>query len=86
MGYENITAGTVVPNAGIFYKITKDNLDDPTVEIAPVNVSNGLAWNAANDKFYYVDSPTRVVSFPITLYNTRWKVGILDCFLRLQQH
>ncbi|ENN83259.1 hypothetical protein YQE_00382, partial [Dendroctonus ponderosae] len=62
MGYENITAGTVVPNAGIFYKITKDTLEDPTVEIAPVNVSNGLAWNAANDKFYYVDSPTRLIA------------------------
>lgn len=56
MGWENETTGAVDSDQGIFYKITKDTLDNATVEIAPVNISNGLAWNAANDKFYYIDS------------------------------
>jgi len=47
---------------GVFYKITKENLDNPTVEIASVNISNGLAWNAANNKFYYIDSPSLQVA------------------------
>lgn len=50
--------GEVTPNNGVFYKITKDNLANPTVEISPVNISNGLAWNRANNKLYYIDTPT----------------------------
>ena len=46
------------PDEGILYLVTCDNLDSPLVEVAPVNISNGLTWNAANDKFYYIDSPT----------------------------
>lgn len=44
-----------------FYKITKENLDSPTVVKAPVSNSNGLAWNKANNKLYYIDTPTRKV-------------------------
>ncbi|XP_068898596.1 regucalcin-like [Tenebrio molitor] len=51
----------VTPNHGVLYKMTRDNLDNPAVMIAPVNVSNGLAWNKANNKFYYIDTPTRKV-------------------------
>ncbi|KAJ8918800.1 hypothetical protein NQ315_011084 [Exocentrus adspersus] len=46
---------------GYFFKVTKDNLDNPTVMKAPVTISNGLAWNKANNKLYYIDSPTRKV-------------------------
>lgn len=27
-----------------------------------MNVSNGMAWNKANDKFYYIDSPTQQIA------------------------
>lgn len=63
MGAQDRATGEVDPDAGIFYKITRETLNNPTVEIAPVNISNGLAWNAANDKFYYVDSLTLEVSY-----------------------
>ncbi|XP_060528425.1 regucalcin-like [Cylas formicarius] len=57
MGGSN-AAGETKENEGVVYKITKDNLANPAVVIAPVTISNGLAWNKANDKFYYIDSPT----------------------------
>uniref|UniRef100_A0AAR5QI87 Regucalcin n=1 Tax=Dendroctonus ponderosae TaxID=77166 RepID=A0AAR5QI87_DENPD len=68
------SSGTMTPNAGIVYKITKESLDRPTVEIAPVNISNGLAWNAANDKFYYVDS----LSFQIAQYDYDNELGTIS--------
>nr|XP_023011658.1 uncharacterized protein LOC111501955 [Leptinotarsa decemlineata] len=56
--------GVVTPNQGVFYKFTRDNLDNPTVIRSPVTNSNGLAWNKANDKLYYIDTPTsKVVEF-----------------------
>lgn len=60
MGFES-NQGVVTPNQGLLYKITPNNLQNPAVMIAPVNISNGLAWNKANDKFYYIDTPTRKV-------------------------
>lgn len=30
--------------------------------VAPVTISNGLAWDMAKNAFYYIDSPTRKVS------------------------
>ncbi|XP_050303750.1 regucalcin-like [Anthonomus grandis grandis] len=62
MGAEDTNTGELVPNQGIFYKFEKGNLGNPTVEIAPVNISNGLAWNAANNKLYYIDTPTLQVA------------------------
>ncbi|RZC34273.1 regucalcin-like, partial [Asbolus verrucosus] len=59
MGFED--ARGVTPNQGLLYKITRENLQNPSVMIAPVNVSNGLTWNKANNKFYYIDTPTRLV-------------------------
>ncbi|XP_025831057.1 regucalcin isoform X1 [Agrilus planipennis] len=59
MGYENSIG--VVPNQGSLYLITKENIENPEVVIAPVNISNGLAWNKANTKFFYIDTPTRQV-------------------------
>lgn len=56
MGYEDSSG--VAPNAGSLYFITPENLADPLKIITPVNVSNGLAWNRANDKFFYIDTPT----------------------------
>lgn len=59
MGFESSTG--VVPNEGILYSISKDKLNDPTRVIQPVNISNGMAWNKANNKFYYIDTPTLTV-------------------------
>lgn len=54
MGYEDDKG--VSPNEGSLYHITKENIANPDPVIKPVNVSNGLAWNRANDKFYFIDS------------------------------
>lgn len=59
MGFEGPSG--VTPNEGVLYTITRENLPNPPAVIAPVNISNGLAWNKANDKFYYIDTPTRTV-------------------------
>jgi gluconolactonase len=56
MGYEGPNGLT--PDEGVFYEMTCDNFDPPLIKIAPVNISNGLAWNKANDKLYYIDTPT----------------------------
>lgn len=67
MGYED-SNGNLTPNQGVFYKITADNLENPQVILAPVNISNGLAWNKANDKLFYIDTPTnKIVSFDFNL-------------------
>ncbi|RZC34271.1 regucalcin-like [Asbolus verrucosus] len=50
------------PNEGTLYKVTRDNVSSPEVMVSPVNISNGMAWNKANNKFYYIDSPTLQVS------------------------
>ncbi|KAI4461322.1 regucalcin [Holotrichia oblita] len=57
MGYEDLN-GNLDADKGSLYFITKENLPDPEAVITPVNISNGLAWNKANDKFYYIDTPT----------------------------
>ncbi|XP_045474754.1 regucalcin-like [Harmonia axyridis] len=59
MGYENSSG--VLPDEGLLYKFTKENYKKPTPVIAPVNISNGLAWNKKNDKFYYIDTPTQKI-------------------------
>lgn len=59
MGYED--ANGVKPNEGVLYLIDQNNLNSPAVKVAPVNISNGLAWNKANDKLYYIDTPTRKI-------------------------
>lgn len=61
MGFENPQTRSLDVNQGILYKLTKDSLISPKVEVAPVNISNGLCWNKANNKMYYIDSPTRKV-------------------------
>ncbi|CAH1996593.1 unnamed protein product [Acanthoscelides obtectus] len=56
--------GHVTPNEGVLYKFTRENLQNPEVVRAPVTNSNGLAWNKANNKMYYIDTPTlKVVEF-----------------------
>ncbi|KAI4503564.1 hypothetical protein M0802_000967 [Mischocyttarus mexicanus] len=52
--------GKVKPNQGSFYRIGKDFV--PQVEISPVSISNGLAWNKEDDTLYYIDSPTRKIA------------------------
>ncbi|XP_008197562.2 regucalcin [Tribolium castaneum] len=59
MGHEDSSGLT--PNQGVLYQVTCPTLNSPLVEIAPVNISNGMAWNKANDKLYYIDTPTRQV-------------------------
>jgi len=59
MGFEDSSG--VAPNEGVLYFISRENLDNPVAVIQPVNISNGIAWNKANDKFYYIDTPTRTV-------------------------
>lgn len=59
MGFENSSG--VVPNEGALYFVTTSNLLKPSIVISPVTVSNGLAWNQDDTKFYYIDSPTRHV-------------------------
>ncbi|XP_044271753.1 regucalcin-like [Tribolium madens] len=59
MGYENSSGLT--PNQGVLYQVACKTLNSPLVEIAPLNISNGMAWNKANDKLYYIDTPTRQV-------------------------
>lgn len=59
MGYEN--ASGVVPNAGSLYFISRKNFKNPAAVITPVNVSNGMAWNKENNKFYYIDTPTKQI-------------------------
>ncbi|CAG9834663.1 unnamed protein product [Diabrotica balteata] len=54
----------VTPDQGLFYTITRENLNDPKIAVQPVTNSNGLAWNKANNKLYYIDTATlKVVSF-----------------------
>lgn len=59
MGFEN--ASGVVPNQGSLYLFNGDKLSAPAIKIAPVTVSNGLTWNNDDDKFFYIDSPTRQI-------------------------
>ncbi|KAL1497758.1 hypothetical protein ABEB36_008661 [Hypothenemus hampei] len=61
MGYEDPQTRALDANQGILYKMTKDSLISPKVEVAPVNISNGLCWNKANNRMYYIDTPTRQV-------------------------
>lgn len=60
MGYETLD-GKLDPNEGVLYKLTKANISNPTIAISPVNISNGMAWNKNNTKFYYIDSPSRSI-------------------------
>lgn len=55
------TMGTNGNGQGLLYEVTCEDLKDPIAVLEPVSISNGLAWNAANDKFYYIDSPTRQI-------------------------
>lgn len=59
MGYED--ASGVAPNEGALYEVTCSNLISPDVKVSPVNISNGMAFNKANDKAYYIDTPTRQI-------------------------
>lgn len=62
MGHE---ADLVVePNQGLLYKFTRDVLEKPQIALAPITLSNGLAWNKDNTKFYFIDTPTlKVIEF-----------------------
>lgn len=59
MGYEDTNG--VISNQGVLYQITRKTIKNPSVIIAPVNISNGLTWNQDNTKFFYIDTPTRKI-------------------------
>ncbi|XP_076629972.1 uncharacterized protein LOC143346100 [Colletes latitarsis] len=50
----------VLPNQASFYRIGSDL--HPKKMLSPVTNSNGLAWNLQDDRFYYIDTPTRKVA------------------------
>ncbi|XP_076653047.1 uncharacterized protein LOC143359184 [Halictus rubicundus] len=50
----------VVPDQATFYRIGSDL--KPKKILSPVTNSNGLAWNLQDDKFYYIDTPTRKIA------------------------
>jgi len=53
------TVGYVTPNQGSLYLLQAGN--DPVVEVSPVSISNGLAWNKDNTLMYYIDTATNQV-------------------------
>lgn len=55
MGPEPIV-GSVTPNQGSLYLLQAGN--NPVVEVSPVSISNGLAWNKNNTLMYYIDTAT----------------------------
>lgn len=57
-------SGYVPPYEGVFYKITSKNIASPKPAKREVTISNGLTWNKANDKMYYIDTLTyKIVEF-----------------------
>lgn len=55
----NEVKGQIAANKGTLYRV--DDKLEPKIEVTPVSISNGLAWNKEDDTFYYIDSPTRTV-------------------------
>lgn len=47
-------------NVGVLYSVTAEGRVEE--KIAPVTISNGIAWNLENDQMYYIDTPTRKVA------------------------
>lgn len=72
MGFESPNGVSI--NEGILYSITKDTLNYPLPVIQPVNISNGMAWNKANNKFYYIDTPT----LSVTEYDYNKESGVIS--------
>lgn len=60
IGHED--SNGVVPNEAALYRITGNSLSEVEVAIPNVTNSNGLCWNKANDKFYYIDTQTRTIA------------------------
>ncbi|KAJ8941546.1 hypothetical protein NQ318_011503, partial [Aromia moschata] len=59
-------SGALTVPQGKVYKITKENLEEPTpVRDQVLAASNAVAWNKANDRMYYVDTPSqKIVEVP----------------------
>jgi sugar lactone lactonase YvrE len=55
MGPEPIV-GFVTPDQGSFYLLQAGH--NPGVEVSPVSISNGLAWNKDNTLMFYIDTAT----------------------------
>ncbi|MEK3888738.1 SMP-30/gluconolactonase/LRE family protein [Bacillus sp. FSL K6-3431] len=47
-------------NEGALYCVYPDG--HVKEKVAPVTISNGIAWNATNDIMYYIDTPTKKVA------------------------
>lgn len=55
MGYD--IAGEIIDvDCGSLYFISNETAENPVAAVQPVNISNGMAWNLANDKFYFIDT------------------------------
>ncbi|KAH0946127.1 hypothetical protein HN011_005681 [Eciton burchellii] len=60
LGTMNNRMYQVIPDQGSLYRI--DDELKPVIEISPVSISNGLAWNIEDNTFYYIDSVTRYIA------------------------
>lgn len=58
MGVEPVN-GNVEPNKGTLYSLEKGG--QPIPHVSSVTISNGLAWDVKEKKFYYIDSPERKI-------------------------
>lgn len=58
MGSEPVL-GNVTPNAGALYTLEPGKKIKQ--HLTKISISNGLAWNVALKKFYYIDSPERKI-------------------------
>ena len=47
------------PGSGSLYKITSEL--SPEKMLGKISISNGMAWTADNETFYYIDSPTQEI-------------------------
>ncbi len=46
-------------NAGALYRLDPDKTVQPI--LSNITISNGMAWNAAEDTMFYIDTPTRQI-------------------------
>lgn len=78
----------IVPEQGSLYSFDWPDRFVPQKRLAPVSISNGLAWSDKDDLMYFIDSPLReihvfdfdVVSGDISKYDKSVIKLIICCF------